>query len=343
MNDLWMVGFTGAAVGAALGWPLLRVPNARLLGSLLLFGGVAAAMIAASHGNLFPDDVAGLTEHIVSAGNLVFWAALVIWVRSAMRRDTPTHVRAAVIAVPLIAYAAYVIDTTEPPPFLLMLPVGTAASTYVFVLWLRDVERRGEGLSGDLLTRMVVLAVAMNTAQALRTFFADVDALREIVPITMTASFLSIATLAVRSMMRVDAPPPAKLRPDASAPRYAKSALDDSAASALLKALDEGMRSENWYRNSSLSLNELATRLHTRPHLLSQALNQVRGTSLHDYLQSWRVAEARRLLADPGSDRFTIDALAESAGFASRSAFYKAFKAREGVTPTEFRQRTRAR
>jgi AraC-like DNA-binding protein len=74
---------------------------------------------------------------------------------------------------------------------------------------------------------------------------------------------------------------------------------------------------------------------------VSQALNQVRGRTLHEYLTSWRVAEARRLLADPATDRFTIDALAESAGFASRSAFYKAFKAQEGMTPTAFRSRSR--
>jgi AraC-like DNA-binding protein len=227
-------------------------------------------------------------------------------------------------------------------------------------LWLRHPDERGDASNGELLARMVGLAMAMNVAQTLRTFFADVEALREIVPITMTASFLSIATLAVRSMMRGDGSARLKSSPPIEGvescpplgmsevapgptPRYAKSALDEAAATALLAALDQAMRTEHWYRRPSLSLGELAGKLDTRPHLLSQALNQAGGSTLHDYLQSWRVAEARRLLADPASDRFTIDALAESAGFASRSAFYKAFKAREGMTPTAFRQRTRAR
>ena len=61
MNDLWVFGFTGAMLGGALGWPLLRWPGAtndvtaaqrRLLGSLFLLGAVAAALIAADHGQL---------------------------------------------------------------------------------------------------------------------------------------------------------------------------------------------------------------------------------------------------------------------------------------------------
>jgi AraC-like DNA-binding protein len=124
--------------------------------------------------------------------------------------------------------------------------------------------------------------------------------------------------------------------------RYARSRLTESAARRMLLELDCRMRDEHWYRDITLSLTELARRLDTRPHLLSQALNQVKGTTLNDYLLSWRLAEAKRLLIDPASDRFTIDALAESAGFASRSAFYKAFKGHEGVTPTEFRARSRA-
>jgi AraC-like DNA-binding protein len=109
----------------------------------------------------------------------------------------------------------------------------------------------------------------------------------------------------------------------------------------LLLDLERGMREEHWYRDPALSLAALAAKVDARPHAVSQALNQVKGRNLNEYLAVWRVAEACRLLVDPGSDRFTIDALAESAGFASRSAFYKSFKSLEGVTPTALRARAR--
>ena len=346
MNELWMIGLTGAAVGGALGWPLVRAPlvtNAgtvrwmRQLGALLLMGGVTAGLIAMRHSTLLPSALATAAGHFVYAGNLTFWGALVIWVRSAMGRSTHRYVCVTMLGAPLMAYAAAAVQMQSAPRFIFLLPAGTVATTYMCALWLRNRDRVADGVRRALLSRMVGLAVALNSAQAIRTFFPDVEALREIVPITMTAAFLSLAAFAVRHMLSNGA------HVAVQTPRpYAKSALDSAMAERVLAALDRGMSDTHWYREATLSLNDLSSRLDTRPHLLSQALNQVKGITLHDYLAAWRVAEARRLLADPASDRFTIDALAESAGFASRSAFYKAFKASEGVTPTEFRVRVRS-
>jgi AraC-like DNA-binding protein len=218
-----------------------------------------------------------------------------------------------------------------------MLPDCVSASIYVTTLWIRQRGQRASGLPDALLSRTIGLAVAMSLAQAVRTFFPHVAVFREIVPITITAGLLSIAALAVRETFAGAAAEP----PTAPGPRYAKSALDRCAAERLLASLDRAMVEDGWYREATLSLAEIARRLETRPHLVSQALNQVKGTTLAEYLATWRVAEARRLLVDRGFDGFTIDALSESAGFASRSAFYKAFKMREGVTPTEFRTRQR--
>ena len=345
MNELWMIGLTGAAVGGALGWPLMRGPRVtnvgtavplRLLGVLLFLGGVSVGLIALRHSSLLPPAISRATEHLVYAGNLTFWAALVIWVRSAVARPTPVYLRLAMFVAPLLVYSAFALRTQSVPSFIWLLPAGTVASGYMCTLWLRHRHDRADGLRGALLARMVGLAVALNAAQAIRTFFSQVDALREIVPITMTAAFLSLAAFAVRSMFSSVAQPASD-----TTPRYAKSALDQAMAARLLEALDRGMREQQWYRDANLSLADLSSRLDARPHVVSQVLNQVLGTTLHEYLATWRVTEARRLLADPASDRFTIDALAEAAGFASRSAFYKAFKAREGMTPTEFRVRVR--
>jgi AraC-like DNA-binding protein len=346
MNELWMIGLTGAAVGGALGWPLVRGPlvtnagtarSMRQLGVLLLMGGATVGLIAMRHSTLLPSAIATAAEHVVYAGNLTFWGALAIWVRSAMGRSTHPYVSAAMLGAPLVAYVGAALQMQSAPRFIWLLPAGTVATTYMCALWWRNRERHADGVRRALLARMVALAVALNTAQAIRTFFPDVEVLREIVPITMTAAFLSLAALAVRHMLSSDA------HVTVETPRpYAKSALDFEMADRLLAALDDGMSDAHWYRDATLSLNDLASRLDSRPHLVSQALNQVKGITLHEYLATWRVADARRLLADPASDRFTIDALAESAGFASRSAFYKAFKASEGVTPTEFRARVRS-
>ncbi|MGB6648763.1 MAG: helix-turn-helix domain-containing protein, partial [Bacteroidota bacterium] len=52
---------------------------------------------------------------------------------------------------------------------------------------------------------------------------------------------------------------------------------------------------------------------------------------------SYRVEEAKRLLQDPEKSAFTVLAVAEEAGFNSKTAFNTAFKRFTGDTPTEYR------
>jgi AraC-like DNA-binding protein len=343
-NDLWVVGMTGAVLGGALGWPLLRRPNdtagtripIRLLGAMLLMGAAAVGLIAADHGDLLSPAAALVTGHVVYAGDLVFWALFVIWVRRAIGAGTVTPAWVVLLSAPLVAYAAYAAQGHGPPPFVWLLPVGTASIAYAAASWFRAGKYRSTSFEDLLLTRIVAFAAALDTAQAVRTFWPHVGAVREIVPITMTAGFLSIAVFAMRELFAA-----CRVPAQETTARYAKSALDEASGEQLLLDLERGMREEHWYRDPTLSLATLALKVGARPHAVSQALNQVDGRSLNEYLTVWRVADARRLLADPESDRFTIDALAESAGFASRSAFYKSFKALEGLTPTAFRMRAR--
>jgi AraC-like DNA-binding protein len=341
-NDLWAIGLTGAAVGGAVGWPLLRRPSAapavagpgvHLLGTMLVLGAAAVAMISVNHSGSTTPATRLTLGHLVYAGDVLFYSLLVVWIRGVVRRPfSPAAARLAV-GLPLAGYAAAATATwPTPPPFIVLLPVGAAAATYAAMLW-----KRADGGTGQdaMVSRIIGLAIALNLAQAVRTFWPDVAAFREIVPLTMTAGFVSIAALAMRSWTAHAGA--AASRP----PRYAKSAVDDRATSQLLDDLDRGMRDAHWYRDPALTLSALAERLHTRPQVLSHILNQRDGRGFNETIAAWRVADAKRQLEDRASDRFTVDGIAETAGFASRSAFYKAFRAIEGCTPTEYRARFR--
>jgi AraC-like DNA-binding protein len=50
------------------------------------------------------------------------------------------------------------------------------------------------------------------------------------------------------------------------------------------------------------------------------------------------VEEAKELLQDPDKSAYTVLALAEEAGFNSKTAFNTAFKRFTGETPTEYRK-----
>ena len=62
------------------------------------------------------------------------------------------------------------------------------------------------------------------------------------------------------------------------------------------------------------------------------------GANFFDFINGYRVEEAKRLFKDPSKSAYTILAIAEDAGFNSKSAFNAVFKRVAGQTPSEFRQ-----
>ena len=80
---------------------------------------------------------------------------------------------------------------------------------------------------------------------------------------------------------------------------------------------------------ADLSLTALSRRLFYNPSYLSRAFSHHFGTSLSYYFSAVRVDEVERLCkATPDS---TVNALAEAAGFASKSALYRAFLRHRGT------------
>ena len=90
------------------------------------------------------------------------------------------------------------------------------------------------------------------------------------------------------------------------------------------------------YLNPKISLQEVSTVLDINPNRLSQAINEKTGLNFKDYINSYRVEEAKLLLSSPEFQKLTIEAIAEKAGFYSKSPFYSAFKKHTGMTPKEF-------
>jgi AraC-like DNA-binding protein len=117
--------------------------------------------------------------------------------------------------------------------------------------------------------------------------------------------------------------------------KYEKSAIGAAQAQRIAKKLDVALQDEQLYLNSELTLYGLAEHLHIPAHYISQTLNQTMNTSFFDWINCARVEQAKKQLVS--SDSSVLD-VAMAVGFNSRSAFYKAFKARTGTTPSVFRK-----
>ena len=120
--------------------------------------------------------------------------------------------------------------------------------------------------------------------------------------------------------------------------RYVRSGLSDVEAAALKSKLLTVMEREQAYRDPDLTLADLAERLDTTPHKLSEVLNSELDQTFYDFVNGYRVEEVRRRLADAKSKPVNVLSLAMDAGFASKSTFNQVFKKRTGQTPSSYRK-----
>jgi len=118
--------------------------------------------------------------------------------------------------------------------------------------------------------------------------------------------------------------------------KYASSGLSAEIAQDLYKNLINQITQEAYYKESSLSLNELAQKLNISPNYLSQVINEKEGKNFFDFINAFRVAEFKRLVAIPTNQQYTLLALAYDCGFNSKSSFNRSFKKHAGLTPSQY-------
>jgi AraC-like DNA-binding protein len=118
--------------------------------------------------------------------------------------------------------------------------------------------------------------------------------------------------------------------------KYKSSRFSEEDCKRLTEQLNKLMAEQKPYINPDLKLSDLAAMLNTSGHTLSYLFNQHLNINYYDYLNDYRIAEFKRLVAQQQSSLYTLSALAEQSGFSSRAAFFRYFKKATGITPNEY-------
>lgn len=118
--------------------------------------------------------------------------------------------------------------------------------------------------------------------------------------------------------------------------RYEKSSLTAELASEYLRRLTVAMETDRLYRDSDLNLRTLAEKVQIHSHHLSQVLNEQLQVNFFDFVNRYRIEEAKQRLVSEASDQ-TILGIAMEVGFNNKASFNSAFKKYAGQTPREFR------
>jgi len=119
--------------------------------------------------------------------------------------------------------------------------------------------------------------------------------------------------------------------------KYKTSGVNSEISSEIFKNLERYFLREKLFLNPNVKLKMVASKLGVTPHSLSQAVNENCQQNFQQYLNSYRIKEAKLRLSASEYKNMTISSVAYDCGFNSISAFNTAFKKIANQTPSQFR------
>lgn len=118
--------------------------------------------------------------------------------------------------------------------------------------------------------------------------------------------------------------------------KYAGSPLQEELKTKLIEGLIKLMEEEKIFRNPSLSLDDVAMKLNTNTKYISQAINVHFGKNFYHFINYYRIEEAKILMINNVTLKYSIYGIAQMVGFGSKSSFNAAFRKFTGTTPSDF-------
>ena len=133
-----------------------------------------------------------------------------------------------------------------------------------------------------------------------------------------------------------------QLRPVAEIPEKTTKEELSTADLELLDKITAVMESSPEVFNETFSLNRLAELVSSNTKYVSRAINIGKQCNFNALLNEYRIREAcRRLMDTENYGNYTIEGIANSVGYKSRSNFATIFKESVGLTPSAFQKLSR--
>jgi AraC-like DNA-binding protein len=114
-----------------------------------------------------------------------------------------------------------------------------------------------------------------------------------------------------------------------------ESVISDDKMQQIANKLSSAMAEKELFRDEDLSLNVLSTTVSVSENYISETLSQFMKTNFFQFVNSYRVEEAKKLLTNTD---MLVSSIAYEVGFKSKSTFNSAFKNIVGATPTAYKK-----
>ncbi|SNZ00191.1 helix-turn-helix domain-containing protein [Flagellimonas pacifica] len=122
-------------------------------------------------------------------------------------------------------------------------------------------------------------------------------------------------------------------------PKYEKSGLTPSLSAELRENLLLLFAVDKIYKENNINLDMVAQKLNTTRHNTSQIINEHFNVSFHEFVNMYRIKEAKQLLLEDKSRRLNIINVAYEVGYNNKVTFNKAFKRDTQLTPSQYQKR----
>ncbi|MDH7444703.1 helix-turn-helix domain-containing protein [Aquimarina sp. 2201CG14-23] len=118
--------------------------------------------------------------------------------------------------------------------------------------------------------------------------------------------------------------------------KYNSSSLSTDEIQGYAKQLKQVMLHDTPHLKNDLRLKDLANMMNVSTHSISQIINQSFMCSFFDFINQYRIEEAKKLII--AKPEITLLQVAFDAGFNNKTSFVNAFKKFEKKTPSTFRK-----
>ena len=93
------------------------------------------------------------------------------------------------------------------------------------------------------------------------------------------------------------------------------------------------------FKDPDLKITHLSEKLHTNRTYISKHINTEFACTFSDFVNRYRIEEAKRLLTSDSSKGYSLNYISEKSGFGSMGSFMRVFRDFEGITPGQYREK----
>jgi len=125
--------------------------------------------------------------------------------------------------------------------------------------------------------------------------------------------------------------------------KYGDLKLSNTVIEEYTQQLTHYMQTHKPYLIPSLTIEDLSEELSVPSWHLSQVINDSFHENFFNFVNRYRIEEVKQKFKDPNYRKKTILEILYETGFNSKSTFNSVFKKYTGMTPSEFKRRTRVK